>query len=173
MMGSLGRDRGRGWLFVYARAWRLIVSICASILRGSVINGCCAYFGVAPVAGQAYGSGEVSHPPLPAHGRCGARRDASEKWTHEPPAGMSRHLCGESWSLGEGAWPVDAGEIGPDHDVLTAGSGTRESKAVTRCSSALTGQALGRWRRIRSLVLFDLGCHFEEGEDHRRGLGLG
>src|SRR5215831_3324269 len=25
------------------------------------------------------------------------------------------------------------------------------SKAVTRCSSALTGQALGRWRRIRSL----------------------
>src|SRR5256885_214994 len=39
----------------------------------------------------------------------------------------------------------------PDHDVLTAGSGTRDSKAVTRCSRALTGQELGRWRRRRSL----------------------
>src|SRR5918996_6519579 len=37
------------------------------------------------------------------------------------------------------------------HDELTPGRGTRDSKAVTRCSSALTGQELGRWRRIRSL----------------------
>ena len=47
-MGSLGRDRGRGWLFVYARAWRLIVSICASILRGSVIKRVNLCFDVVP-----------------------------------------------------------------------------------------------------------------------------
>src|SRR5215813_5280073 len=36
-------------------------------------------------------------------------------------------------------------------DVFITGSGTRYNKAVTRCSSALTGQELGRWRRMRSL----------------------
>src|SRR6266581_5797016 len=36
-------------------------------------------------------------------------------------------------------------------DVSKTGAGTRESKAVTRCRSPLTGQDVGRWRRIRSL----------------------
>src|SRR5215467_13648044 len=36
-------------------------------------------------------------------------------------------------------------------DVFTTGSGTTDNRAVTRCKSALTGQELGRWRRIRSL----------------------
>src|SRR5215510_15120063 len=81
----------------------------------------------------------------------GARREASEQWTHDLPSGMPRHLCGVAWSLREGSWPGDAGRDRPYHDVLTAGSGARYSKAVTRCSSALTGQELGRWRRIRSL----------------------
>src|SRR4029450_13807468 len=46
----------------------------------------------------------------------------------------------------------------PNHDVLAAGGGTREGKAVTRCSSALRGRELGgggggvwRCRGIRSL----------------------
>src|SRR5215813_2473979 len=39
----------------------------------------------------------------------------------------------------------------PHHDVFTLGSGTRYSKAVTWCRSPLTGQELGRCRRIRSL----------------------
>jgi hypothetical protein len=37
------------------------------------------------------------------------------------------------------------------YDVLQTGSGTAQSKVVTRCNSALTGQELGRWRRILSL----------------------
>ena len=36
-------------------------------------------------------------------------------------------------------------------DVFNAGPGTAESRAVTRAKSALTGQEVGRWRRIRSL----------------------
>ena len=36
-------------------------------------------------------------------------------------------------------------------DVFTAGTGTAESRAVTRAKNALTGQDVGRWRRIRSL----------------------
>src|SRR5215510_9465963 len=37
------------------------------------------------------------------------------------------------------------------YDVLQTGSGTAHSRAVTRCKRALTGQELGRWRRILSL----------------------
>src|SRR4029453_1948017 len=37
------------------------------------------------------------------------------------------------------------------YDVLPTGTGTAHSKVVTRCKRALTGQELGRWRRIRSL----------------------
>ena len=36
-------------------------------------------------------------------------------------------------------------------DVFNAGTGTAESRVVTRCKSALAGQDVGRWRRIRSL----------------------
>src|SRR4029450_4119683 len=36
-------------------------------------------------------------------------------------------------------------------DVFNAGTGTTESSAGTRPKSALTGQDVGRWRRIRSL----------------------
>ena len=36
-------------------------------------------------------------------------------------------------------------------DVFNAGTGTAESRAVTRARSDLTGQDVGRWRRIRSL----------------------
>ena len=36
-------------------------------------------------------------------------------------------------------------------DVFNAGTGTAESRVVTRGQSALTGQDVGRWRRIRSL----------------------
>ena len=39
----------------------------------------------------------------------------------------------------------------PSQEVFPAGRGTTYSKAVTRCRSACTGQALGRWRRRRSL----------------------
>src|SRR4029453_321803 len=38
-----------------------------------------------------------------------------------------------------------------DQDVFNAGTGIAERRAVTRCKSALTGQDVGRWRRIRSL----------------------
>src|SRR2546423_369980 len=37
------------------------------------------------------------------------------------------------------------------YDVLQTGAGTAHSRVVTRCTSALTGQALGRWRSILSL----------------------
>jgi len=37
------------------------------------------------------------------------------------------------------------------YDVSQTGSGTAHSRVVTRCNSALTGQELGKWRRIRSL----------------------
>ena len=37
------------------------------------------------------------------------------------------------------------------YDVLQTGSGTAHSRVVTRCNSALTGQELGKWRRILSL----------------------
>src|SRR4029453_12807973 len=37
------------------------------------------------------------------------------------------------------------------YDVLPTGTGTAHSKVVTRCKRALTGQGLGKWRRIRSL----------------------
>jgi hypothetical protein len=36
-------------------------------------------------------------------------------------------------------------------DVFNAGMGTANSRVVTRCKRALTGQDVGRWRRIRSL----------------------
>jgi hypothetical protein len=39
----------------------------------------------------------------------------------------------------------------PPHDAWTPGRGTRDRTAVTRDSSAWTGQARGRWRRSRSL----------------------
>ena len=40
-----------------------------------------------------------------------------------------------------------------------------------RCQSALTGQELGRWRRMHILVLLDLRGHCAEGQDDRCGLG--
>ena len=53
------------------------------------------------------------------------------------------------------------------------GAGTADNRAVTRCKSALTGQELGQVEEDPVLVLFDLGRHFEEGEDHGGGLGVG
>jgi hypothetical protein len=50
---------------------------------------------------------------------------------------------------GPGAAALGRGQMGPQ-DVCNAGTGTAESRVVTRCKSALTGQDVGRWRRIRS-----------------------
>jgi len=40
--------------------------------------------------------------PLQARGRCGQGRDDAEKWAHNIPAGMPRHLCGASWGPEDG-----------------------------------------------------------------------
>ena len=58
------------------------------------------------------------------------------------------------------------------YDVSQTSSGTAHSRVVTRYNSALTGQALGRCRRMRSLYCY-LGGNFAEGEDDGRGLRLG
>jgi hypothetical protein len=44
----------------------------------------------------------------------------------------------------------------PAYDVLLPSTGTAHSKVVTWGKRALTGQALGRWRRLRSL--YGLTC---------------
>src|SRR5215813_14009822 len=60
-----------------------------------------------------------------------------------------------SWHCRETPWDPEAAERGLGcrvaYDVLQTGTGTAHSKVVTRCKSALTGQELGRWRRMRSL----------------------
>ena len=59
-----------------------------------------------------------------------------------------RHAAYEALGTGSSL----AREVTAAHqDVWTRGRGTADNKAVTRCQSALTGQELGRWRRIRSL----------------------
>ena len=52
--------------------------------------------------------------------------------------------------MGPGAAALSRGRMAPQ-DVFNAGTGTAASSAVTRAKSALTGQDVGRWRRIRSL----------------------
>jgi hypothetical protein len=46
---------------------------------------------------------------------------------------------------------VSSGQGFRHHDVLPTGTGTAHSNVVTRCTRALTGQELGRGRRMRSL----------------------
>jgi hypothetical protein len=46
---------------------------------------------------------------------------------------------------------VSSGQGLRHHDVLPTGTGTAYSKVVTRYKRVLTGQELGKWRRIRSL----------------------
>src|SRR3989441_1232308 len=54
----------------------------------------------------------------------------------------------------EGRWTCSSRECqgtSMPQAVLTLGTGTADNRSVTRDKSALTGQELGRWRRIRSL----------------------
>jgi hypothetical protein len=55
----------------------------------------------------------------------------------------------------EALWHTGAAErrLEPrvDEEVLQIGAGMAHSRVVTRCKSALTGQALGRWSRLLAL----------------------
>src|SRR5919197_4286818 len=46
----------------------------------------------------------------------------------------------------------------PSQDVFPTGRGTTASKVVTPCKCALTGQELGKWRRMRSLYCLTCGA---------------
>src|SRR5438094_7184705 len=52
--------------------------------------------------------------------------------------------------MGPGATTRSRGRMA-HQEVFNAGTETAESSAVTRAKSALTGQDVGRWRRMRSL----------------------
>src|SRR5713101_8838685 len=113
----------------------------------SLIPDCCSISLRGNRRRRGYGSSQTLPGAWSLRGRERCHRAMGAR---EPSRGASaslRRVLGTvGWAV---AWRRGWGR--PPHDVLSTGRGTRASKAVTRCSSALTGQELGRWRRIRSL----------------------
>src|SRR6516164_1098074 len=85
------------------------------------------------------------------------KRKRHTKWTHHRLRAQARGQCLSLYSgdpcLSSTLLPISKHRPShePSQEVFPAGRGTTYSKAVTRCRSACTGQALGRWRRRRSL----------------------
>ena len=88
------------------------------------------------------------------------------------PGAPYRRLCGVSWGLWEESGLSTRGRE-PASRRVPRGERDKIQQGRHTVQEPLHGAGTREVQEDTVLVLFDLRCHFEEGEDQRRGLGLG
>ena len=109
--------------------------------------------------------------PLQAHRRRGEGREGTERWAYDILAEGPGHLCGASWVRGMGSGLSTWARQATSRRVEARERDERQQGRHT-VQQRFDGAGTREVEEDPILILFDLSCHFEEGEHDRRGLGL-